>query len=395
MPLQMAAPPASSGTLPPVDGLRPGRRDEPAWARPPLDLLAPAARSRLIAADQHRLAKGDRTDWGDRDCLHLLRSGWMAQFRTLTDGRRHILRFLMPGDLVGVTSQFSGSVPAPAVALTDARVATVPVAELIDAASASAMRQLCVILALENAQAHETLLSLGCLNADERLAALLLGLFERAAARDLVSDRGLRLPLTQLDIADALGISPVHTNRMVMKLQRAGLIRLKAEWLQILDGPGLEAVAQWPRPLAWASRPDHAPRPQPPSGVRRPPGPKAPAVPQRTAKRILVVEDDQVLALHVQGILRSLGFEILGPAPSLEDGLRLAEAGDLDAAVLDVRLDHGQRVFPVARTLQRRSIPFSFMTGYTDPELDSFGAPVIQKPVEAGTVTAVIEQLIH
>lgn len=379
MPVRVAVPSVSPGSPAPADIARPSRRDVHAAARPQLDLLVPAARSRLVGADQLRLAKGQRTDWGDRDCLHLLRSGWMAQFRTLTDGRRHVLRFLMPGDMVGVTSQFSGSAPAPAVALTDARVATVPVAELIDPASAAALRQFCVMLAMETMQAHETLLSLGCLNAEERVAALLLGLFERAWARDLVSDRGLRLPLTQQDIADALGISPVHTNRMVMKLQRTGLIRLKAEWLQILDGPGLEALAQWTRPMAWTK------------GSVRGPTPLL----ERTARRILVVEDDQILALQMQAILRSLGFEVLGPAGSLETGLRLAEAGDVDAAVLDVRLDQGQRVFPVAQTLQRRSIPFSFMTGYSDPELDRFQAPVLRKPVETGSVAAVIEQLIH
>lgn len=393
MPFRVVAPAASPGTLSPADAVRPGRRDERVVARPQLDLLAPAIRARLVAADQTHLEKGERTDWEGRDRLHLVRSGWLAQFRTLTDGRRHILRFLMPGDLVGMTAQFSRAEPAPAIALTDARVAAAPLAELIDPASAAALRQVCVILAMENVRAHETMLSLGCLDADERLAALLLSLFERAEARDLVSDRGLRLPATQQDIADALGISPVHTNRMVMKLQRAGLIRLKNEWLQILDGPGLEAVAQWFRPMAWTRRSDQASARL--ADISQTPRPKAPPRPERTAKRILVVEDDQFLALHMQDILRSLGFEVLGPAPSLESGLRLARTGNLDAAVLDVRLDHGQRVFPVARMLQQRSIPFSFMTGYADPELEGFKAPVIKKPVETGSVAAVIERLIH
>lgn len=394
MPLRMAAPPAAAGPLLSAGAVRLGRRDERAVARPQFDLLSPTVRARLIAADQIHLAKGERCGWDGRDRLHFVRSGWLAQFRTLTDGRRHIQRFLMPGDLVGMTAQFSGAAPAPAVALTDARVAAVPVAELIDPTSTAALRQVCVILAMENVRAHETLLSLGSLGADERLAALLLALFERAEALDLVSDRGLRLPLTQQDIGDALGISPVHTNRMVMKLQRAGLIRLKSEWLQILDGPGLEAVAQWSRPMAWTRRSDQA-------SARladiQTPRPKVPPQPeQRAIKRILVVEDDQFLALHMQAILSSLGFEVLGPAPSLEIGLRLAAETDrLDAAVLDVRLDQGQRVFPVARMLQQRSIPFSFMTGYTDPELDGFDAPVIQKPLETDSVAAVLERLIH
>jgi CRP-like cAMP-binding protein/CheY-like chemotaxis protein len=394
MPFRMAVPPTPPRPHPPADAIRHGRYDERAVARPQLDLFPAAIRARLVAADQTHLTKGGRTDWTGRDCLHLVRSGWLAQFRTMTDGRRHILRFLMPGDLVGLTAQFSGAAPAPAVALTEARVAAVPVAELIDPHSAAALQQVCAILAMENVRADETLLSLGCLGADERLAALLLALFERAEARDLASDRGLRLPLTQQDIADALGISPVHTNRMVMKLQRAGLIRLKNEWLQILDGPGLQVVAQWPRPMAWTRRSDQA-------SARladiQMPRPKAPPQPeQRALKRILVVEDDQFLALHMQAILRSLGFEVLGPAPSLESGLRLvAETDHLDAAVLDVRLDQGQRVFPVARMLQERRIPFSFMTGYTDPELDGFEAPVIQKPLETDSVAAVIERLVH
>lgn len=392
MPLRMAAPPASAA-LPPADGLRLSRREERALASPPLDLLAPAIRSRFVAADQRHLAKGERTDWAGRDCLHLIRSGWLAQYRTLTDGRRHVLRFLMPGDLVGMTAQFAGAAPAPAVALTEARVAAVPVAELIDPTSTAALRQACIILALENVRAHEAMLSLGCLGADERLAALLLSLFERAEARDLVSDRGLRLPPTQQDIADALGLSPVHTNRMVMKLQRAGLIRLKSEWLQILDGPGLEAVAQWPRPMAWTRRSDQASARL--ADIQQAPRQPAPPRPERTVRRILVVEDDQFLALHMQAILRSLGFEVLGPAPSLESGLRLAETDDLDAAVLDVRLDQGQKVFPVARMLQQRSIPFSFMTGYTDPDLDGFEAPVIRKPLETDSVAAIIERLVH
>ncbi len=267
-------------------------------------------------------------------------------------------------------------------------MATVPVAELIDPASAAALRQCCVLLAMENVQAHETLLSLGCLNAEERVAALLLGLFERAWARDLVSDRGLRLPLTQQDIADALGISPVHTNRMVMKLQRTGLIRLKAEWLQILDGPGLEALAQWTRPMAWTKGSVHAS-----AAGRAGRSPARWSAPPGASWWWRTISFWRCRCRPSSA--RSASRCWARPARS-RSGLRLAEAGDVDAAVLDVRLDQGQRVFPVAQTLQRRSIPFSFMTGYSgDPELDRFQAPVLRKPVETGSVAAVIEQLIH
>jgi len=79
--------------------------------------------------------------------------------------------------------------------------------------------------------------------------------------------------------------------------------------------------------------------------------------------RVLIVEDEMIIALEIESMLRALGCEVVGPVGTLKSALRLAHTEALDAAVLDVNL-HGEKVFPVADELQARGIPFLFATGY-------------------------------
>jgi PAS domain S-box-containing protein len=130
--------------------------------------------------------------------------------------------------------------------------------------------------------------------------------------------------------------------------------------------------------------------------------PRAAAVPQaapaRTAvpSRILVVEDDALLAMESEARLRSLGHHVVGPAGTLAEAELLADREALDAAVLDVNL-HGRKVFPVAERLVQRNIPFIFMTGY-EPELviDArfSGVPVLRKPAAPGRLEEMLAALL-
>jgi CheY-like chemotaxis protein len=79
--------------------------------------------------------------------------------------------------------------------------------------------------------------------------------------------------------------------------------------------------------------------------------------------RVLVVEDQMIVAMEIEGMLRALGCVVLGPVGTLELAVRLGREETLDAAILDVSLD-GETIFPVAEELQRRGIPFIFATGY-------------------------------
>jgi CheY-like chemotaxis protein len=102
-------------------------------------------------------------------------------------------------------------------------------------------------------------------------------------------------------------------------------------------------------------------------------------------RRVLVVEDELMIAMLVEDMLADLGCAVVGPAHELASALELAKEGGIDAALLDVNLA-GQPVFPVADALRAKGIPSIFSTGYGEAGLRDCdaGAPVLQKPFRAG-----------
>ena len=104
-------------------------------------------------------------------------------------------------------------------------------------------------------------------------------------------------------------------------------------------------------------------------------------------RRILVVEDEYMLAQDFARELEDVGAEVLGPVPSVADALALlvAEAVPPDAAILDVSLG-GEMVFPVAEALRERGVPFMFVTGYDPWSLPQPYAdvPCCEKPFDVG-----------
>lgn len=105
-------------------------------------------------------------------------------------------------------------------------------------------------------------------------------------------------------------------------------------------------------------------------------------------RRVLLVEDESLVAMLLETILEDMGCTAVGPASNIEEGLRLAEGEpDLACALLDVNVA-GQTVFPVAQALKARGVPFIFSTGYGEGGLpDEWrGHPTIQKPFTEATV---------
>lgn len=103
-------------------------------------------------------------------------------------------------------------------------------------------------------------------------------------------------------------------------------------------------------------------------------------------RRVLVVEDETMIAMLVEDMLDELGCAVVGPAHALDVALALARGDDnIDAALLDVNLA-GQPVFPVADALRAKGVPAVFSTGYGDASLREAdrGSQVLQKPFRAG-----------
>ncbi|MEX2673498.1 MAG: response regulator [Phycisphaeraceae bacterium] len=84
--------------------------------------------------------------------------------------------------------------------------------------------------------------------------------------------------------------------------------------------------------------------------------------------KILLVEDNFLVAHMLKSVLSEMGCEVIGPAPTLEQGLRLAHDEELAGAILDINIIGGTSV-PIAETLQRRRTPFFFISGYASPQM--------------------------
>jgi CRP/FNR family transcriptional regulator len=182
--------------------------------------------------------------------VYRVRHGWAGRVRTLPDGRSQFILIFLPGDLFAVKSMFVSRHPDRVVLLSRATIERVDHRELRQAYSQDpdiALRCTWQVIE-EERRLHNWVVSLGRGNADERLAALFCDFFSRlvlsgAIARDA---RSFQLPLTQEQLSDHLGISAVHTNRVLKTLRDDGLIELKSRQLTILDYEGLAKLA---RPL--------------------------------------------------------------------------------------------------------------------------------------------------
>ena len=102
------------------------------------------------------------------------------------------------------------------------------------------------------------------------------------------------------------------------------------------------------------------------------------------ASRVLIVEDHLLVALDLETTVKALGYEVVGPAGTLERAKELACSNSIDAALLDINLGD-ENVFPVALALQERGIPFIFTTGYSRSVLPNAfrDCPYLEKPVTA------------
>lgn len=111
--------------------------------------------------------------------------------------------------------------------------------------------------------------------------------------------------------------------------------------------------------------------------------------------RILVAEDESLIALEIEDALEALGCEVVGPVSTLQRALELAQRGALDGAILDVTL-RGGKTYPVAELLHARGIPFLFASGQSDwsfpLELRAF--PCLEKPFTAVELQEHLRSLI-
>ncbi|WP_311221946.1 MULTISPECIES: Crp/Fnr family transcriptional regulator [unclassified Acidovorax] len=180
--------------------------------------------------------------------LFTLYSGWAFRYKTLSDGRRQILNFLLPGDLAGLQQQFGEMSLHGVDAITDCHFCVFEEDTLWGLYKEHARLGYDVtwLAAREEGMLDENLLTAGRRTAPERVAMLLLQLHRRLDRLGLVeADGSVPFPVTQQHIADALGLSLVHTNKTLRRLTQLGLHDLSGGRLKILNARVLARIAEY------------------------------------------------------------------------------------------------------------------------------------------------------
>ena len=179
------------------------------------------------------------------DNLLTVLSGWALKYKSLPDGRRQVLNFALPGDLIGLQASTFDTMKHSVEALTDVTLCILPrkkLRSLYEGFPGLAF-DMTWIAAREEWILGEYLLAVGQRRATERLAFVLLDVFRRARRAGLTQKNRIMLPVTQSQLSDTIGFSLVHTNKSLQRLRRAGCFSWSGTEFEMLNEKTLDAIA--------------------------------------------------------------------------------------------------------------------------------------------------------
>jgi CRP-like cAMP-binding protein len=211
-------------------------------SEPAVSALEKAVRGRVLrlGAGQDLVSEGELPDR-----IHIVLSGWLSRYKTLEDGRRQIVNFVLPGEtcdahayLLSRTDHSIGTLTA----VVYSEIERLQFEELVESDRGLAEALWCEMLSNSSIQ-REWSLNIGRRIALERVAHLLCEIVERLRPVGLLDGKVCAFPITQMDLADATGLSVVHLNRTLQELRASGLIILRDRMLTINDLDALKNVA--------------------------------------------------------------------------------------------------------------------------------------------------------
>jgi CRP-like cAMP-binding protein len=179
--------------------------------------------------------------------LCFVEEGFAARYKLLHNGKRQIVSFILPGDIVGMPGSFLEKAPYSVIAVTDMKLEVCPIEAYVELC----YRRPQFGLALSWLAVHEAIMcaehviSTGRRNPAERLAHLLLEIYSRLAMAGRASHARFDLPFSQEIMSDALGLSVPHLNRTLAKLRADGLIMVNGRCIEFADLEALEMLGQF------------------------------------------------------------------------------------------------------------------------------------------------------
>lgn len=197
--------------------------------------------------EQRAFAAGDAiVDQGAASWLpFVICRGWAARAVALSNERKQLVNFMLPGDLFDLQSEPGAKADHGVAALTPVEVIMLRPGELRAVMEGEGGRAADVwsLIRREKAILRQQVVRNGRRSAQERLAHLILELHERLRAIGEADDRSFPLPIGQVHIADALGLSYVHVSRVFGALEKSGFLLRRRSEITVLDRPGLERLA--------------------------------------------------------------------------------------------------------------------------------------------------------
>ncbi len=195
---------------------------------------------RDVAARRDLIREGDKPT-----SVFLIMEGWACRYKQLPDGRRQIVALFVPGDVCDMNAYILKEMDHSIGAITAVKVAEIgrdDFEQLMQDHPRITQALFWDELVTVSVQ-REWTLNVGQRTAYERIAHLLVELFLRLRAVGLTNGNSCDFPLTQVDLADATGLTAVHVNRTLQELRRQGLIELKGRTLTISDLDALKNAA--------------------------------------------------------------------------------------------------------------------------------------------------------
>lgn len=191
---------------------------------------------RKVKADQALYREGDSFQF-----IYAVRAGTLKSSIMLADGREQVCGFHIAGELIGLDGVAHGHHASTAVALEDSEICVIPYALLADLSSGGGSMQQTIsrLMSHEILREYSLMLLLGSMNAEERLAAFLVNLSQRYAARGY-SDREFHLRMTRAEIGSYLGMKLETVSRTFSTFQLQHLLEVDKRHIRIIDMDGLK-----------------------------------------------------------------------------------------------------------------------------------------------------------
>jgi CRP-like cAMP-binding protein len=207
-------------------------------------------RAIAAAADQRvRFAAGeDLVREGSRPTHSMLvAEGFTCRYRLVAEGERQLTAIHLPGDFVDLHSFLLKEMDHSVGALTDCTIITFPHERLVKVTERfpHLTRLLWLLTLLDGSIHREWLIGMGRLSAPQRTAHLMCELYTRLEALGLAAGHRFNLPVTQAAVADAVGISTVHINRVLQEMRQRNLITWDGGFVEILDWDALAEAGEF------------------------------------------------------------------------------------------------------------------------------------------------------